>query len=98
MIHTLANEGKIMNHLTADQVLLDRLAGVMEPVEIRDGSGKVLGRFTPMFPDEQERCERAAKYFDLAEAERALAEDQKGCSHAEMWERIHAIEQARRQS
>jgi hypothetical protein len=81
-----------MNHLTADQVLLERLAGVMAPVEIRDGSGKVLGRFTPVFSDEEERRERAAKYFDLAEAERALAEDPKGCSHAEVWEHIRALE------
>jgi hypothetical protein len=41
-----------MNYLTADQPLLDRLAGVMEPVEIRDPSGKVVGQYTPVFADE----------------------------------------------
>ena len=81
-----------MNHLTADQVLLERLAGIMEPVEIRGTDGKVLGRFTPVFSDEQERCERAAKYFDLAEAEHTVAEERQGSNLPEVWERIHAGE------
>jgi len=81
-----------MNHLTADQVLLDRLAGVMEPAKIRDSGGKVLGRFTPVFSEEQERRERAEKYFDLAEAERTVAEESKGSSLPEVWERIYAGE------
>jgi hypothetical protein len=81
-----------MNHLTADQVLLDRLAGIMEPAEIRDTDGNVLGRFTPVFSDEQDRRVRAEKYFDLAEAERTVAEESKGSSLAEVWGRILACE------
>ena len=82
-----------MNYLTADQELLERLAGAMEPVEIRDPNGKVLGRFTPVFADENERKERAARYFDLAAAERDLADDQhQGLPLAEVWKRIHAGE------
>ena len=81
-----------MNHLTADQALVERLAGVMEPVEIRDSSGKVLGRYTPVFSDEQDAHERAARYFDLAEAERALAEKGQGSTLAEIWERLRAAE------
>jgi hypothetical protein len=65
-----------MNHLTADQELPERLAGIMESVEIRDSSGRVLGLYTPVFSDESERSERAAKYFDLAAAERALINDE----------------------
>jgi hypothetical protein len=87
-----ASEGKAMNHLTADQALVERLAGVMEPVEIRDPSGKVLGRYTPVFAGEKDARARAVKYFDLAEAERALAKDPKGCSLAEVWERIRTCE------
>jgi hypothetical protein len=83
----------IMNYLTADQALLERLAGVMEPAEIRDPDGKVIGRFTPVFADEKEKNERAANYFDLAEAERLLAEERsQGCSLAEVWKRIYAGE------
>ncbi|HEY7425447.1 MAG TPA: hypothetical protein VH682_14545 [Gemmataceae bacterium] len=82
-----------MNYLTADQVLLERLAGVMEPAEIRDPGGKVIGRFTPVFADEKEKNERAAKYFDLAEAECDLAEERhQGLPLAEVWKRIHAGE------
>ncbi len=82
-----------MKYLTADRALLDRLAGVMEPVEIRDPDGKVIGRFTPVFTDEKERNERGARYFDLAEAERSLAEEQhQGLPLAEVWKRIYAGE------
>jgi hypothetical protein len=82
-----------MTHLTADQALVERLAGVMEPVEIRDSSGKVLGRYTPVFSDENERSERAAKYFDLADAERTLAEERhQGLPLAEVWKRSRAGE------
>jgi hypothetical protein len=82
-----------MNYLTADQALVERLAGVREPAEIRDPDGKVIGRFTPVFADEKEKNKRAAKYFDLAEAERILVEQRdQGSSLAEVWKRIHAGE------
>jgi hypothetical protein len=82
-----------MNHLTADQELLERLAGLMEPAEIRDPDGKVIGRFTPVFADEEEKNKRAEKYFDLAEAERMLAEERnEGLPLAEVWRRIRAGE------
>ncbi len=82
-----------MNYLTADQELLERLAGIMEPAEIRDADGRLIGRFTPVFADENEKNERAAKYFDLVEAERILAEERdQGLPLAEVWKRIHAGE------
>lgn len=82
-----------MNYLTADQTLLDRLAGVMGPVEIRDPSGKVLGRYSPLFEDENDKEERGAKYFDLAEAERILAEKgRESSSLADVWKRIQGRE------
>ena len=82
-----------MNYLTADQALLDRLAGVMEPAEIRDVNGKVIGRFTPVFADEKEKNERAERYFDLADAERSLAQEpEQEFTFAEVWERIRSGE------
>ena len=82
-----------MKYLTADQTLLDRLAGVMGTIEIRDRSGKVLGRFTPVFADENEKAERGVKYFDLAEAEKILVENNtERSSLVEVWNRIHARE------
>lgn len=41
------DEGNAMNRVTADRPLLERLEGIMEPVEIRDPDGRVLGRFHP---------------------------------------------------
>jgi hypothetical protein len=81
-----------MKHLTADQPLLERLAGIAEPVEIRDPSGKVLGRYLPVLPDEEEANKRMARYFDLAEAEHTLSQESQGSSLAEVWERIRALE------
>jgi hypothetical protein len=75
-----------MNYLTADQALLERLAGVMEPAEIRDPDGKVIGRFTPVFADEKEKEERAGRFFDLAEAERISVEERgQELPLAEVW-------------
>lgn len=80
-----------MNFLTADQALLERLAGVMEPAEIRDANGKVRGRFTPVFADENDKNERGERYFDLADAERSLTQEpEQEFSHAEAWERIRS--------
>jgi hypothetical protein len=84
------NERATMNYLTADQELMERLAGLRGPVEIRDPEGKVLGQFTPA--TDAEASERAEKYFDLAEAERTLAEKSQGSSLTEVWERIRALE------
>jgi hypothetical protein len=81
-----------MNYLTADQLLMERLAGVMEPIEIRDPDGRILGRYTPVFSDDQEAQERAAKYFNFPEAERSLREKSQGSALAEIWERLRATE------
>jgi hypothetical protein len=82
-----------MNYLTADQELLERLAGIMESIEIRDPSGKFLGRFTPVFTDEKDASERSANYFDPSEAERILAEKRhEELPLVEVRKRIHAGE------
>jgi hypothetical protein len=76
-----------MNHLTADQALLERLSGIVEPVEIRDASGKVMGTYTPVLsPEEQEAYRQAAELFDPAELDRIEQTEQ----------RWHTIEDIRR--
>jgi hypothetical protein len=87
-------EGEAMNHLTADQVWLDRLAGIVEPVEIRDPDGKVLGHYTPVLSREQEEFyARAAELFDVEEAERiAATEHGQGRPLREILERLEAGE------
>jgi hypothetical protein len=82
-----------MNYLIADQALLERLAGVMEPAEIRDPEGNVLGRFTPVFAGEKEKKERAARYFDLAEAERVAASKCEGYSIEEVMQHLRSLEE-----
>jgi len=60
-----------MNHLTADQALVERLAGIVEPVEIRDPDGKVMGTYTPVLsPEDQEAYRQAAAMFDPEELDR----------------------------
>lgn len=82
-----------MNHLTADQVLLERLAGVMEPVEIRDPDGKVLGTFTPaLSPEEAEAYRKAAELFDPAELDRIEREGGPFYTIEQVWEHIHSME------
>jgi hypothetical protein len=83
-----------MTVLTADNVLLSRLRGLYEPVEIRDPSGKVLGYYTPVVtPEDAEWYAKVKGLFDLEEAERiALAEWDQGRSLAECWEEIRSLE------
>jgi hypothetical protein len=83
-----------MNHVTADQVWLDRLAGIVEPVEIRTPDGKVLGCYTPAVSrEEDELYARAAAMVDSEEMERiAAAEHGKGRPLAEFLRRLEAGE------
>jgi hypothetical protein len=66
-----------MNHLTADQPLLERLSGIVGPVEIRDPDGNVMGTYTPaLSPEEQEAYRQAAALFDHEELDRIEKTDQ----------------------
>src|ERR1700722_1847959 len=46
-------EETTMNYLTADEAMCDHLRGVLEPVEIRDEKGKLLGQYTPFVSAEE---------------------------------------------
>jgi hypothetical protein len=83
-----------MTVLIADEVFLARLRGVVEPVEIRDPSGKLLGHYTPaLTPEEAARYAQIKGLFDLEEAERILAgERDQGRPLAEIWEEIRSPE------
>jgi hypothetical protein len=66
-----------MNHLTADQPMLERLSGIVEPIEIREPSGKVMGTYTPVLsPEEREAYRQAAELFDPEELDRIEKTDQ----------------------
>jgi hypothetical protein len=70
-----------MNYLTADGAILERLESIMESVEVRDPSGKVLGHFTPAVSiEELARYEEAKKLFDPTEVKRRK-EAEHGCGY-----------------
>ncbi len=82
-----------MNHLTADKNICGWLRGVLEPTEIRDGKGKLLGVFTPQVSAElRAQYEKAKELFDLDEAQHIAATEREGLPLAEVWKRIHAHE------
>jgi hypothetical protein len=82
-----------MNFLTADQPMLDRLSGIVEPVEIRDPSGKVLGCYTPrLSPEEEEAYARAAELFDPEELDRIEKDPRPLCTHEQVMEHLHSLE------
>ena len=83
-----------MGFIVADDALLARLYGIVEPVEIRGPDGKVLGHYTPVLSPEQEAFyARAAELFNVEEAERiAAAEHGQGRPLKEILRRLEAGE------
>ncbi len=83
-----------MNYLTIDPEFCDHLRGILETVELRDASGKVLGHFTPSISAEERALyEKAKTLFDPAEVERRLREGAgKGVPFAEVMRRIQSKE------
>ena len=83
-----------MNYLTIDAEFCDHLRGVLETVELRDASGKVLGHFTPLVSvEELALYKKAETLFDPAEVERRLKEQSgKGVSLAEIMQRLRSQE------
>jgi hypothetical protein len=85
-----------MNYLTADDLLLQRLQGIVDPVEIRDPSGKLLGHYTPVLsPEEEEAYARAAQLVDLEEMKRLAETEQQGYSIEQVKEHLRSLEQAK---
>jgi hypothetical protein len=71
-----------MNYVAVDDSLQEQLSGVVETIEIRDASGKVLGHFTPMLsPEEAEFYARAHEFFDPEELDRREQETKEGKVH-----------------
>jgi hypothetical protein len=83
-----------MNHLTADEAMCDHLRGILDPVEIRDVTGKLLGHYTPcVSPEERALYEKVAASLDLAEIKRrSEMEHGKGKPLAEIIRRLEAGE------
>jgi hypothetical protein len=60
-----------MSYLTIDDALCNHLRGVLQTVELRDTSGRLLGHLTPsVSSDELASYEEAKRLFDPAEIKR----------------------------
>jgi hypothetical protein len=83
-----------MNFLTADESMLARLRGIVEPVEIRDPDGNVLGQYTPIVSSEKQALyAKALKLFDLEEAKRVAAMKGQGYTLAEVKQHLQSLAQ-----
>ncbi len=81
-----------MNYITADDLLLSRLGGFIEPIEIRSPEGKVMGRYVPVIDAETAALyQQAHTLFDLKECERGASLGQSGSSLDEVMSHIRAL-------
>jgi hypothetical protein len=81
-----------MTQLKADEVLTQRLQGILEPVEICDTSGKVIGVYTPVLEVSLAELQaQARELFDLDEATMVAATEQGQYTTAEILEYVRTI-------
>jgi len=81
-----------MHFMTADESMAAQLRGTMNPVEIRDENGKVLGQFVPrLTPEQAALFARLKEPFDLDEADRSAAEPGPGKTTAEVLEYLKTL-------
>jgi hypothetical protein len=81
-----------MNAIVADPHMIATLGGIVEPVDIRDSSGKLLGRFTPACADDARLYEQARKLFDPAELRRRNETNAPGITTAELLAKLEALD------
>jgi hypothetical protein len=81
--------------LTADEHLHEVLEYIVEPAEIRDASGKVLGHYTPLVPpDIQEAYDRLAAQLDHDELDRLAQSNEPGYTIEQVMEHLRQLEQS----
>jgi hypothetical protein len=83
-----------MEHIVADEALLSRFHGFMEPVEIRDPEGNLIGVYTPnVTPEMKAMYERAVELFDWEEIDRRRKNPGKMYTYEEVMARLRSLEQ-----
>jgi hypothetical protein len=98
--HSQSEEDKMLSFEADDTFLLKDVSLFVDPVEVYDGTGKLLGIFVPA---NLERCKqikaRDAQPGDREELQQRLA-SQERVSHEDMWRRIREVdaENKRRQA
>jgi hypothetical protein len=83
-----------MIRLTADDTcLLKELRLFIEPVEVYDPAGRLLGLFVPANLERGKQLyAKAAANLDRAEIKRRLESKEPGVTHEEIWGRIRQLE------
>jgi hypothetical protein len=81
-----------MTSIIADSHVQAALGGFVEPVEIHDSSGKLLGTFMPAAADLGWAYEEARAHFDPAELKRRNEDNPPGITTAEMLAKFHSLE------
>jgi len=67
---------RTMGHIIVDDTMQVHLRGILEPIEIRDRQGRVIGHYTPVVsPEERAMYEKAREMMDPAELNRRLTEE-----------------------
>ena len=86
------NTAQSMNTLTADIGLQSALGKLIEPTEIRDQEGNVVGYFTPACLDKARLYAEARSHFDPKEMRHRKESGEKGGTTAEVLERLQSTE------
>jgi len=83
-----------MRHIVVDDSMQVRLRGILEPVELRDREGRVVGHYTPVVtPEVRATYDKAKEMMDPAEFDRLLAEQgDKATPIGPLLERLRAAE------
>ena len=83
--------------LTADDTTLLKDVGIfVEPVEVYDPRGRLLGLFVPANLERgKQLLAQLPQLFDREELKRRLSSGEKGITHDEMWGRIRRLEAER---
>ena len=84
-----------MGHIVVDDSMRVHLRGILEPVELRDGKGRVVGHYTPVVsPEERAMYAKAREMMDPAELKRRLVEEKgTGCSLSEILSKLGVTEE-----
>jgi hypothetical protein len=84
-----------MSRISVNELTLDVLTGLGEPVEVCDATGKVLGRYVPdLSAENRELYEQARRLFDFVEADRRMATEKEGLTIEQVRQRLRELEQS----
>jgi hypothetical protein len=81
-----------MNIVTAHGPVQEWLSRIVEPAEVRDSSGNLLGYFTPRTQSEAQLYARAAELFDPVEMRHRKETEKEGYTIEQVMEHLKSLE------